>query len=796
MRLPVPPFRTTLIFSSLMLLTQTGFATPAIAPQYADSQCLIGQVAAGAGSSKDWTHAVITLTNHCNYAINLQDSRITFHDASALHSSWWMEGSALSYPTSVKMLNAQPDTNNASGYLISLPLSFTQATWANSKLMPNQSIAFRYEFGLADFTPNSVKVITGQPVAQGSIALDNTTAQPSGVASTTKIDILQDNRLITTANLAWQDHTLISGLAAGNYTIQPESISDGQGSSYAGVATPASVSVSPNQTVSTRIQYAAVSVPGSINIQAPNLPTALNGYSGNPNIILTNTASGSSQAAILVWNQAKTIGGLINNASYQLSSPAIQWHGSVCAANFSPATLVSNASTPPLAQLRYQCSAVATDKVNVVVNGLPDAINSLKLNFTPADGAQPLSVSMVIAHGSGNITVSLTDGGLYQLSTDAVSGYQPSFSQQPLSVKADATETVTFSKASADSQRMIAYVPGWVDNKVSPIATTPPAASELAAAGYTNVVIAFGVFDTATPGAIVTAFPLITPAYIASLHSQGIKVSLSLGGAQVPDGAANATVNFHQVLSSTTPTLFTQNFMQSISQLITQYGFDGIDIDIEQGFNDASTFGQPTGDIAVLANIMNQLHAKYPNLLQSMAPQPPNVFVQQKNDFGSIWGSYAALIMQTHADISWVGVQMYQNPSVRGLDGTIYSLLNTQSPDASVAMAADLLNDWNTKTFLPYIAYLNPSQVVLGYLVAKQGGAGDGDPVYPIATIKRALQCLRTATKGADSCDNYAPPKAIANFGGVFEWEANFDKNNGYAFAKGLKTCVSGGSCQ
>src|SRR5205814_658339 len=114
-----------------------------------------------------------------------------------------------------------------------------------------------------------------------------------------------------------------------------------------------------------------------------------------------------------------------------------------------------------------------------------------------------------------------------------------------------------------------------------------------------------------------SAFDTIKKEYIDSLHAAGIKAVLSLGGAST--SVLNTTVDFHQVLqASGNPTTFTQTFITSIKNLTAQYGFDGIDIDIESGLNGTGTFQSPTGDIAVLANILNQLHADLTNFIISL----------------------------------------------------------------------------------------------------------------------------------------------------------------------------------
>ena len=95
---------------------------------------------------------------------------------------------------------------------------------------------------------------------------------------------------------------------------------------------------------------------------------------------------------------------------------------------------------------------------------------------------------------------------------------------------------------------------------------------------------------------------------------------------------------------------------------------------------------------------------------------------------------------------------------------------------------------------VPYITYLKPSQVVIGYPTANAGGASDGAPATP-TTIKRALQCLKTAGARSSSCSTYFSPKEFCAIGGVFNWEAIYDQNNNFKFVTSLKNCAINGSC-
>ena len=349
----------------------------------------------------------------------------------------------------------------------------------------------------------------------------------------------------------------------------------------------------------------------------------------------------------------------------------------------------------------------------------------------------------------------------------------------------DATSSVnTVVQAKTDKSnenRIIGYLPGW---------KTPPAASDLAAAGYTHIIIAFGVFSTKNPGQLVSAFDTVNKDYITALHNAGIKVLLSLGGASssIPD----TTTNFHDALTlAKSPEAFQQVFIQSLETFKTQYGFDGFDFDIEQGLTAGGTFTTPQGDIAVLANIINSLHAKYPDLLLTLVPQVANIAATQ--GYSETWGNYSALVMQTHASLAWVGIQLYNTGCAYGIDGFCYDPNNTSSPDFSVAMATDLLTNWpkydsaqRLTGFQPYISYLKPTQVVLGYPSPNAQNQSDGSPVTPTSTIKQAIQCLKTGIAGPNSCGTYVPPKDNINgtFGGVFNWEVTYDQANGFKFAK------------
>lgn len=328
-----------------------------------------------------------------------------------------------------------------------------------------------------------------------------------------------------------------------------------------------------------------------------------------------------------------------------------------------------------------------------------------------------------------------------------------------------------------DSGKFIAYLSGW---------KTPPAAHDIRIAGYTHVIVTYGVFSTITPGQIMSAFTAVTPAYVQSLQAEGIKVLVSLGGRST--NLINATTDFHQILAKVSDSdCFIEEFVNSSNDLLQQYHFDGFDFSIEHGLAGSGSFSNPTGDIAVLARIMQRLHTKHPKILLSISPKMDNI--SPSKTFDEVHGNYASLAMQVAPILSWVGIQLYDSTGADGLNGVCYGLNHPNNPDTYVAMATNLLEDWPSR-YQPYIAYLNPSQIVLGVAVVDHQGISDAAPAAVITTVKRAIQCLRTGVQSNRSCQTYVPPKAYPNFGGVFAWDVAFDQDNQYRFATSMQKCV------
>jgi chitinase len=259
--------------------------------------------------------------------------------------------------------------------------------------------------------------------------------------------------------------------------------------------------------------------------------------------------------------------------------------------------------------------------------------------------------------------------------------------------------------------------------------------------GYNLVDVAFATADSANDGGVTfsidsglsTALGGYTAAQftsdVATLHARGQKVVLSVGG-------QNGTIS---IGSSTAAT----NFANSVYALMKQYGFDGVDIDLENGVN-ATYTAQALQDLHNLAGS---------SLIITLAPQTIDVY--------TTGGDYFQLALDIKSILTISYTQYYNSGSMNGCDGNVYS---ESTENFMTALACTELENG-----------FNPSQVGLG-LPASTSAAGSGY-VAP-SVVDNALDCLASGT----NCGSFVPPSTWPGIGGAMTWSINWDASNGYAF--------------
>jgi chitinase len=260
---------------------------------------------------------------------------------------------------------------------------------------------------------------------------------------------------------------------------------------------------------------------------------------------------------------------------------------------------------------------------------------------------------------------------------------------------------------------------------------------------YDIVAIAFADANPSLPGAVTfnvdaglsSALGGYTNAQlradVATLHARNQKVILSVGGEKgtVAVGSSAAAVNF----------------ANSVGDIITGYGFDGVDIDLENGLN-------PT----YMAQALRALRARIgANLIITMAPQTI--------DMQSTGAGYFSLALNIRDILTIVHTQFYNSGSMLGCDQMF-------------AYSQGTVNFMTALACIQLQSALRPDQIALGLPATTQ--AAGGGYVNP-TVVNNALSCLAAGT----GCGSFVPPARWPAIRGAMTWSINWDASNGYNFA-------------
>ncbi|MGA5650639.1 chitinase [Streptomyces seoulensis] len=264
---------------------------------------------------------------------------------------------------------------------------------------------------------------------------------------------------------------------------------------------------------------------------------------------------------------------------------------------------------------------------------------------------------------------------------------------------------------------------------------------------YDIIAVAFAD-ATSTPGAV--SFSLDSAglngytvdqfkADIKAKQAAGKKVIVSVGGER-------GTVSVSDTTSA-------NNFANSVYSLMQTYGFDGVDIDLENGLN-------PTYMTQALRSLSSKAGS---SLIITMAPQTI--------DMQSTSGSYFQTALNIKDILTVVNMQYYNSGSMLGCDGKVYS---QGSVDFLTALACIQLEGG-----------LAPSQVGLG-VPASTRGAGSGY-VAP-SVVNNALDCLAKGT----GCGSFKPSRTYPDLRGAMTWSTNWDATAGNAWIGAVGPHVHG----
>lgn len=259
---------------------------------------------------------------------------------------------------------------------------------------------------------------------------------------------------------------------------------------------------------------------------------------------------------------------------------------------------------------------------------------------------------------------------------------------------------------------------------------------------------------------------------IKSLQAQGKKVLISVGGA---DGAIDLVNKEAE-----------DKFVNSMTEIIAKYGFDGLDIDfegasvcLEAGDTDFKNPKSPkvVHLISATRRILDKFGADF---MLTMAPE--TAYVQGGiYAYNNTWGAYLPVIHALRDRLNMIHVQHYNGSDIMGLDGVTYK---QGTADFHVAITEMLIQGFKIAG--------NPNNVFPG-LRADQVGIGipacpkaSSTGYTPVPEMKKALDYLING-KSYGGKYQLVNKSGYKDLGGLMTWSINWDLASNNEFSKNYR---------
>jgi chitinase len=261
---------------------------------------------------------------------------------------------------------------------------------------------------------------------------------------------------------------------------------------------------------------------------------------------------------------------------------------------------------------------------------------------------------------------------------------------------------------------------------------------------------------------------------IALLKSRGKKVLISLGG-----GGEYFTL----AQTSSIP-----NFVNSVTRIVKEYGFDGIDLDFESpslALDPGDTdFRHPkTASVVNLITALHQLRKHFgPSFMLTLVPEGTQIPGGYPS-YGGQFGTYLPLLWGVRDMLTFVDVQDYNTPPFEGLDGEVYQL---GSVNYDAAMTELLLHGFavggRADEFFPPVP---ADKVAVGFLT------GTATPQL----VSGAMQYLITGKAPKGITYQLRRPGGYPEMLGAMFWTIDGDRDENYDFSNLVGPQLHGYTC-
>jgi GH18 family chitinase len=364
-----------------------------------------------------------------------------------------------------------------------------------------------------------------------------------------------------------------------------------------------------------------------------------------------------------------------------------------------------------------------------------NSATQVKYTFT-TNGSHTIKVTAVLnGYETEGQTIAVQVSGLAETATT-----EASVTEKATTTEANTTEkttqaeetTKTTTNSSLSSKLLIGYYHTW-DNSGNPFIKLRDVDSNW---DVINISFAEPVSAGSTDGKMQFNISGLSDDYtkedfkkdVKDLQAKGKKIVLSIGG-------------YEGYFSLTSQTAVNQ-FVSDIKGIIDEYGFDGIDIDLEQSSVQFDSGNDPDINNPTSPKVVNMIQAirticsSYgDDFILSWAPE--TFYVQLGYSYygginqycDSRAGVYLPMINALRDITTYVHVQLYNSTAITGLDGQSY---NMGTKEGIVAMCEMLLKGFNVGAYYTnstdestYFAPLRPDQVVIG-VPSSVSAAGSG----------------------------------------------------------------------
>lgn len=258
---------------------------------------------------------------------------------------------------------------------------------------------------------------------------------------------------------------------------------------------------------------------------------------------------------------------------------------------------------------------------------------------------------------------------------------------------------------------------------------------------------------------------------IALMKGKGKKVMISLGGGG-------------QFYSLTTPESL-RTFVTAATNIVSEYGFDGVDIDFESPSMDLNAddrdFAHPTTPSVVnLIAGLRELREHFgPGFMISLVPEGSQA-LGGGSSYGGQFGSYLPLAYGLRDVLSFIDAQDYNTPPLQGLDGEVYQSATT---DYHAAMTELLLHGFVVPgTGGKRFPAVPADKVAVGFLT------GYEEP----KTMHEGIDYLVTGKRPADATYRLQNPVGYPGLLGAMYWTIDGDREEGYRYSNDLGPLLHG----